>query len=198
MARLYEVILAFGWIVKVFSNHSNENFSNQMISRLERRWKQWEQPLLLLSLILHPQYNISFFNNNLPNLSFTHFGQWINYYYQVWFGTPPRRILREYLLYQRKKYPFDLSTFNQLDENIMDFWDSAKGVAPELSCFALHLYGICVNSASVERLWSNMGFLHSKRRNRLNVCYYIYFIHFLKLIFFMLFYNTNVSYLLIF
>ncbi|GBC08965.1 hypothetical protein RclHR1_08510001, partial [Rhizophagus clarus] len=48
------------------------------------------------------------------------------------------------------------------------FWDLAKGDAPELSQFALHLYEICINSASVERLWSNMGFLHSKRRNRLN------------------------------
>lgn len=62
-----------------------------------------------------------------------------------------------------------MPTFNQLGENIMDFWDLAKGQAPELSRFALHLYGICVNSASVERLWSTMGFLHSKRRNRLHV-----------------------------
>ena len=56
----------------------------------------------------------------------------------------------------------------------MDFWDLAKGQAPELSQFALHLHGICVNSASVERLWSNMGFLHSKWRNRLDVCKIFY------------------------
>ena len=62
-----------------------------------------------------------------------------------------------------------MSTFNQLNGNILDFWELAKGQAPELSRFALHLYGICVNSASVERLWSTMGFLHSKRRNRLHV-----------------------------
>jgi hypothetical protein len=62
-----------------------------------------------------------------------------------------------------------MQTFNQLGGDIIDFWDLAKGQALELSRFALHLYGICVNSASVERLWSNMGFLHSKRRNRLYV-----------------------------
>ncbi len=38
MARLHEVILAFGWITKVFLGHQNEDFSNQMITRLENRW----------------------------------------------------------------------------------------------------------------------------------------------------------------
>ena len=105
MARLYEVVLAFGWVVKVFSDHPNENFSNNMINRLERRWNQWEQPLLLLSLVFHPQYRVSLFNNNIQNLSYTHFGQWVNYYYQVWFNMIPQRILREYLSYQREVYP---------------------------------------------------------------------------------------------
>jgi hypothetical protein len=113
---------------------------------------------LLLSLVLHPQYRLSLFNENILNLTYTHFGQWINYYYQVWFGVTPQHILREYLFYQRKVYPFDMQTFNQLGGNIIDFWDLAKGQALELSRFALHLYGICVNSASVERLWSSMGF----------------------------------------
>ena len=124
---------------------------------------------MLLSLVLHPQYHLTLFNNNIRNLSYTHFGQWINYYFQVWFDTLPQYILREYLSYQREAYPFDIATFNQFGGNIMDFWDSAKGQAPELSRFALHLYGICVNSASVERLWSTMGFLHSKRQNQLHV-----------------------------
>nr|CAG8610000.1 474_t:CDS:2 [Entrophospora candida] len=167
MARLYEVVLAFGWIFKVFSNHENENFSNKMINRLEKRWNKFEQPLLLLSLVLHPQYRTSLFKNTTNNLSYTYFGQWINYYYQAWFGTPPIRILREYLLYQKKAYPFDMKTFSQLDCEVVDFWDLAKGEAPELSKLALHLHGICINSASVERLWSNMGFIHSKKRNRL-------------------------------
>ena len=121
------------------------------------------------SLVLHPQYRLTFFNNNIQTLSYTHFGQWISYYFRVWFDTSPHHILREFLSYQREMYPFDIQTFNQLDGNIIDYWDLAKGQTPELSRFALHLYGTCVNSASVERLWSTMGFLHSKRRNRLHV-----------------------------
>jgi len=139
-----------------------------MIIRLQTRWAQWEQPLLLLSFVLHPKYRLSKFSNSL-NLSYTYFGQWLGYYYQVWFEKLPTSILREYLSYQREVFPFDHNTYIQFNENIIDFWESAKGMAPELSQLALHLFSICVNSASVERLWSSMGFLHTKRRNRLNV-----------------------------
>jgi hypothetical protein len=43
------------------------------------------------------------------------------------------------------------------------------GIGPELAKVAIHIHGICINSASVERLWSSMGFLHTNRRNRLDV-----------------------------
>lgn len=140
-----------------------------MIVRLESRWAQWEQPLLLLSIVLHPKYRVSKFNSSAKNISYAHFGQWLIYYYQAWFNETPKRILRDYLLYQRELFPFNSETYNQFEENIIDFWESAKGLAPELSKLALHLFGICVNAASVERLWSNMGFLHSTRRNKLHV-----------------------------
>lgn len=172
VAHLHEVTHCFGWIIKIFSSHKNEEFGNCMITRLESRWAQWEQPLLLLSIILHPRYRISKFNPLARNVSYTHFGQWLVYYYQAWFNEMPKKILREYLSYQRKLFPFNFETYNQFEENIIDFWESARGLAPELSRLALHLFGICVNAASVERLWSNMGFLHSKRRNRLDVSIY--------------------------
>ncbi|GES95927.1 ribonuclease H-like domain-containing protein [Rhizophagus clarus] len=142
VARLYEIILCFGWIIKIFSSHENEEFGNCMVTRLESRWAKWEQPLLLLSIILHPKH--------------------------PWFNEMPKSILREYLSYQRKNFPFNPETYNQFDENIIDFWESARGLAPELSRLALQLFGICINAASVERLWSNMGFLHLKRRNKLH------------------------------
>ena len=141
-----------------------------MVNRLENRWFQWEQLLLLLSLVLHPNYQLSKFSSSISDLSYTHFGQWLNYYYYLWFGETPKRILREFLSYQREVFPFDKETYSQFDKNVIDFWESARGLAPELSRLALQLFGICVNSASVERLWSTMGFLHTKRRNRLPVC----------------------------
>jgi len=122
----------------------------------------------LLSFVLHPKYHLSKFSNSLK-LSYTYFGQWLGYYYQVWFKKLPTSILRKYLSYQREVFPFDHNTYIQFNENIINFWKSAKGMASELFQLALHLFSICVNSASIERLWSSMGFLHTKRQNRLNV-----------------------------
>ncbi|CAB4379259.1 unnamed protein product [Rhizophagus irregularis] len=59
----------------------------------------------------------------------------------------------------------------KFEKNIIDFWESTKGLAPELLKLAFHLFGICVNATSVERLWLNMGFLHSTRQNKLHVKY---------------------------
>ena len=99
IARLHEILHCFSWIIKIFINHEDKFFSNQMIERLKTRWVQWEQPLLLLSFVLHPNYRLSKFTSNVSNLSYTHFGQWLGYYYQVWFDESPRSILREYLSY---------------------------------------------------------------------------------------------------
>ena len=42
IARLHEIVHCFGWIIKIFMNHEDESFSNQMIERLKTRWVQWE------------------------------------------------------------------------------------------------------------------------------------------------------------
>ncbi|GES91434.1 hypothetical protein RCL_jg19424.t1 [Rhizophagus clarus] len=95
MAWLHEVSLAFGWIIKVFLEYQNEVFSNQIIT------------------FFHLQYCLSLFNNNIPNLSYTHFGQWINYYYQVWFGTHEKVLgmnqLRSDILRKKKKSEIEKS-----------------------------------------------------------------------------------------
>ena len=38
VARLYEIVHCFGWIIKVFSNHKDEYFADHMVARLENLW----------------------------------------------------------------------------------------------------------------------------------------------------------------
>ncbi|CAG8789721.1 19943_t:CDS:1, partial [Dentiscutata erythropus] len=92
-----------------------------------------EQPLLLLSFVLHPKYGLSKFSSDVSGLSYSHFSQWLNYYYHAWFDEVPICILHEFLLYQREVFSFNKEMYKQFDENIFDFWDSTKGLAPELS-----------------------------------------------------------------
>jgi hypothetical protein len=56
-ACLYDVLHSFGYFYKIWQEYSNQNLGKKMISRLEKWWSTWEQPLLLISFLLHPEYN---------------------------------------------------------------------------------------------------------------------------------------------
>jgi len=174
-ARLYEVLHCFAYTTKILNSHPNFEFSSKMVERMEHRWKEWEQPLLILSFILHPSYKLQKFSSSAPNLTWTHIGQWLKYYYESWFGSKPVSILSELIKYKRMQDPYDMDSFNQFKGNLVDFWESTNGIGPELARVAIRIHGICVNSASVERLWSSMGYLHTNRRNRLEVPFYSHF-----------------------
>ena len=85
-ARLHEVLHIFAFTMKFFQELPNLKFSTKMIKRLEKRWTQWEQPLLLLSFVLHPHYGVETFHSTAKHVTYTDFRQWINYYYEVWFN----------------------------------------------------------------------------------------------------------------
>ena len=172
-ARLHEVLHCFAYTTKILDNHHNFEFGLKMVARMESRWREWEQPLLILSFALHPSHKLQKFRSTTQNLTWTHIGQWLKYYYESWFNSKPVSILAELIKYKREEDPYDMDSFNQFKNNLVDFWESTSGVGPELARIATHIHGICVNSASVERLWSNMGYLHTNRRNRLQVIYFL-------------------------
>ncbi|GBB88846.1 hypothetical protein RclHR1_15470001, partial [Rhizophagus clarus] len=58
--------------------------------------------------------------------------------------------------------------------NAFKFWGYVQGDYKELVAVALKLFGMCVNAASVERMWSSMGFLHTIHYNQLKVSSLIY------------------------
>ncbi|CAB5135680.1 unnamed protein product [Rhizophagus irregularis] len=49
-ARLHDVALSFGYFIKFWEQNTDRFLSEGIISRLEKRWNDWEQPILLLSL----------------------------------------------------------------------------------------------------------------------------------------------------
>ncbi|CAG8531820.1 4170_t:CDS:2, partial [Ambispora gerdemannii] len=68
---------------------------------------------------------------------------------RVWFGCRPICILLELEEYRKQNYPFDLTTYEQFGENILEFWKFASSSTRELGPLAIHLFGICINAASV-------------------------------------------------
>ncbi|CAB4399228.1 unnamed protein product [Rhizophagus irregularis] len=153
-ARLHEVLHCFAYTTKIFGYHNDPKFSSKMVERMESRWK---------------------FRSSTSNLTWTHIGQWLKFYFESWFNSKPKSILAELIKYKREEDPYDMDSFNQFKGNLVDFWESTSGIGPELARVAVQIHGICVNSASVERLWSSIGYLHTNRRNRLQVFFFYYF-----------------------
>ena len=159
VARLSDVLHAFAYFMQLYKERE-DSFSKNMVQRLESRWKQWEQPLLILSFFLHPKYRNSVFNSNLPSLNVPQIGLWVKYYYKEWFKTRPSVILSELSKFINKDYPFDDDTFSNFND-VQAYWKFTTGATKELSILAVRIFSICVNSASCERLFSSMGFIHS-------------------------------------
>ncbi|CAB4424904.1 unnamed protein product [Rhizophagus irregularis] len=166
-ARLFQVVHSMGYLVQFWLNYSDTTLASKMIDRLEKRWNEWEQPLLLLSYLLHPEYRMEQFNNSVSNVNYSEFGKWLMYYYRAWSEKEPKCILSEFNDFRLAQYPFDLDTYRQFNNDIWRYWCFASVSTNELGFVACRIFSICVNAASVERLWSCMGFLQSKRRNRL-------------------------------
>ncbi|CAG8807320.1 5655_t:CDS:2, partial [Dentiscutata erythropus] len=52
---------------------------------------------------------------------------------------------------------YDIESFKQFKEDLVDFWELTKRIGQELARAAICIYRICINFAAVKRLWSSMG-----------------------------------------
>ena len=159
----------------MYKFHSDINFGQNMIARLEKRWKQWEQPILLLSFLLHPNYRNVYFNSAVQPKISTTINSWLIYYYEAWFGIKPTNILLEYSRYMLKVQEFQIQFWDQFQNNILSYWLFINNDGGELSKVACQIYAISVNSASLERLFSSMKNIQTPIRNRLQVYIIILF-----------------------
>lgn len=148
-ARLYEVLHGFAWIMRLLKAITIVPLRIHYINKVETRWADWEQPLILLSFVLHPQYKMKHFNQQLKNLSIAYLGKWIKYYFQSWTGKVPQKIQAEFFEFLNEVEPFDNETFEQFHDPLK-YWGYVAGHTKELHQVALKIFAISVNSASVE------------------------------------------------
>jgi len=170
-ARLFEVLHGFAYFYQFWQKQTDNYIVSEVLIKLQKRWEQWEQPILILSWLLHPAYKANYFiEPSKSQISYLHLGKWLVYYYKAWTGNDPKSILMEFDDFsQGTKYPFDDASVAQFGNDIHKYWCWVRNAYPEIGTVGARLFGICINAASVERLWSNMGFLHTKNRNRLKV-----------------------------
>ena len=96
-------------------------------------------------------------------INYATFGKQLVYYYHAQFGKEPTYILREFDDFHLEKYPFNYDSYKQFNGDIWRYQYYAKESINELGLVAYRIFEICVNAASVKRLWSSMGFLQTNR-----------------------------------
>ncbi|GBB93761.1 hypothetical protein RclHR1_22260002 [Rhizophagus clarus] len=155
---LQEILMPYCGVLNKLQSDKARLF--ELLHDLEKWWSQWEQPLLLLSFILHPKYRLTYFNSTIENLSFTTLERYLTYYYKAWFQKRPTQLLVDFKNYRQKNEPFDDKTFNQFGNDVFKFWKYVEGDYKELAELqknqAEFLY---LNTRHVEIEFSNLQIL---------------------------------------
>lgn len=183
-ANLFDVIYSFAYVAQQYEDET-DGFGYAMLQQLEKRWADWEQPLLFLAVIFNPQYRVHALSDQ-TFFSLERIANWIEYYYEKWFGKP-KHVALELTEYYMKRGIFTDERFNNTLEAISEhnvqskltsnvvglallrYWEFAALNLKEIGKVALRLYSIKVNSAPCERLFSRMGWFHNSQRSRLKV-----------------------------
>nr|CAG8654095.1 1618_t:CDS:2 [Entrophospora candida] len=105
-ACLHDVLHCFAYFYKMWKEYPDQNLSARMITCLEKCWQIWEQPSLLLSFILHPEYHDKIFLQDNTSISIAKLSEWMIYYFCVWFKKVPDILLGELQNYHRQNFLF--------------------------------------------------------------------------------------------
>jgi hypothetical protein len=138
-------------------------FRKQCIQFYNKRWKEFDVKIYLLAYFLHPKYRCKGMKDSI-------FHQILYSALEIWKKIGGGRASANILVAQMKSYDAHeaLYNFNFMDEieSPQTWWYGCKQSNHHLQKLALHLLAITPNSASCERLFSVLGWITQKKRNR--------------------------------
>ncbi|KAJ6467375.1 ribonuclease H-like domain-containing protein [Mycena sanguinolenta] len=185
--RLDQVLLTIAGIFLRFADHPEPNVKTKMLVRLERRWKDCDQPAFLLALILNPFERLSCFGPNANLNQFKCRNLLILLYRRVNSrpdneDTPETRTVKEKevskAFMQYLSGTGDFADFNQTEwtelynnQDPIAVWQAFENSKhlTELCEFAITILHIVANQAGCERTFSRTKIEQADRRNRLGL-----------------------------
>ncbi|POM81632.1 Hypothetical protein PHPALM_369 [Phytophthora palmivora] len=160
-----DVVLSLRDIYKGFKQHIVRH--DELVERVEYRWAQIEQSLFMLGFALHPCYvNLA---RELPNISVSGIGAMCKiavYYYRRLFNAEDiGDIWRDMLSWMKGRF-----TRTKLSEFVDCPWEYVLNERPNslLPRLAMRVLSIVVNTATRERRFSELGMIHTAKRNRMS------------------------------
>ncbi|RIB14252.1 hypothetical protein C2G38_2195671 [Gigaspora rosea] len=166
--KMAKMTIANGWAVQWIKNSLTLALFNWLNSNLKLSdRKELAGSVLdnaindINQLFLYPKYWFNKFNLDLESINFVSLETWFSYYYQAWTYYKPTKLLSKFESYKVEKLPFDNNIYEQFKDNILAYWYFCSTMYEELEFVATKIFSISVTSASVEHLFSSMGFLHT-------------------------------------
>ncbi|KAJ6623316.1 ribonuclease H-like domain-containing protein [Mycena sp. CBHHK59/15] len=187
--RLDQVLLTIAGIFLRFADHAEDEVRTAMLVRLEKRWKDCDQSVFLIALILNPFEKLSCFgpNANLNQLKCRNL--LISVYHRI--NDRPdnkdtagdrkakeNKVSKAFMQYLSGTGDFSdfnaeeweqlyVSRFDNTDP--LQVWEALAdgGEVAELACFAIIIFNIVANQAGCERAFSRIKIEQENRRNRL-------------------------------
>ncbi|KAJ6626317.1 hypothetical protein B0H10DRAFT_2211206 [Mycena sp. CBHHK59/15] len=185
--RLDQVLLTIAGIFLRFADHPEIGVRKSMLARLEKRWKDCDQLVFLLALILNPFEKLSCFGPN-ANLNQLKCRGFLIALYLRMKGRPDNpdtadekaakentlsQAFMQYLSGTGDFADFDAEDWERTYENTnpIQVWDALKDSKhlAELAEFAIVILNIVANQAGCERTFSRTKVEQKDHRNRLGL-----------------------------
>jgi hypothetical protein len=163
-----DVVMNYGAIFLAFYNHPKNAL---LVLCIENRSHDCEQPLFILALFLHPRHH-STFKKIVDKTPLTSLGQlckFVIFYYTHFIDEDIGQLRDEVLQWWETGSPAYGVTDPEELAGPPCFWDFVKFAfkGSHLARLALVILSIVTNTATCERLFSELAKNHTARRNRL-------------------------------
>ncbi|KAG7383150.1 hypothetical protein PHYPSEUDO_003981 [Phytophthora pseudosyringae] len=163
---LGDVVISYRNIYSGFRQDFSSSRRDELVTCVEARWLQCEQPLFILGYALHPGYAES--ARALPDTKVSGFGQLPKiavYYYQRLFETEDVGTIRMDM-FAWMEGTFTRTKASEYNDCLWEYWrylakESPDSLLPQL---VLVVLSVAVNTATCERLFSELGLIHTARR----------------------------------
>ncbi|ETI56999.1 hypothetical protein F443_00643 [Phytophthora nicotianae P1569] len=153
----------------VYIGFAATEWSHVLVECVETRWNACEQPLFMLGYFLHPRYVSE--ARKLPSTVLTQLDdicQFAQYYYRRFIGDDDSTLRGDVFDWIEGSY----TTSRVIDFSsglVVKFWQYERKSKPssKLPLLALTILAIAVNTATCERLFSELALIHTPKRNQM-------------------------------
>ncbi|POM78256.1 LOW QUALITY PROTEIN: Hypothetical protein PHPALM_4233 [Phytophthora palmivora] len=158
-----DVVISY---LEIYRSFAATEFSNALVDCVEARWNACEQPLFILGYYLHPNFVAE--ARELPLTVLTDLDdvcQFALYYYRRFIGTDDSGLRGDMFAWIEGTF----TTSRPSDFNTDVEYEKKAKPKSKLPALALTVLAIAVNTATCERLFSELALIHTPKRNKMTV-----------------------------